>query len=79
MQNENSAAIRKAVNDLPLEFREVVVLREFHELSYHEIAGVLGCPSGTVMSRLGRARAKLRTLLAESLGRSGSKLGTKYE
>ena len=79
VNNENSAAIRKAINDLPLEFREVVVLREFHELSYHQIAGVLGCPPGTVMSRLGRARAKLRTVLSGRFGSAGSQLGTKHE
>ncbi len=50
---------------LPVEFREIILLREFEELSYQEIADVLGCPAGTVMSRLGRARAKLRTALAD--------------
>jgi RNA polymerase sigma-70 factor (ECF subfamily) len=48
-----------------MEFIEIILLREFEELSYQEIADVLGCPAGTVMSRLGRARAKLRTALAE--------------
>ena len=45
--------------------REIFVLRDFHELSYREIAEVLGIPKGTVMSRLHAARAKLRVLLAD--------------
>jgi RNA polymerase sigma-70 factor (ECF subfamily) len=55
--------VREAIQQLPLDFREVILLREFEELSYQEIATILGCPPGTVMSRLARARAKLRTLL----------------
>jgi RNA polymerase sigma-70 factor, ECF subfamily len=55
--------VREAIMRLPLEFREIILLREYGELSYQEIASVLGCPAGTVMSRLGRARSKLRTLL----------------
>lgn len=47
--------------------REIIVLREYEELSYQEIASVLGCPAGTVMSRLGRARSKLRVLLSATL------------
>lgn len=56
--------IRSAIQQLPLEFREVVLLREYEELSYEEIATMLQCPVGTVMSRLARARTKLRDLLA---------------
>ena len=52
---------------LPIESREVILLREHEELSYREIASVLDCPVGTVMSRLGRARAKLRVLLSTTL------------
>jgi RNA polymerase sigma-70 factor (ECF subfamily) len=48
-----------AVQGLPVEFREVVVLRELEGLSYKEIASVLSIPLGTVMSRLTRARARL--------------------
>ena len=55
--------VRAAIHELPVEFREVILLREYEDLSYQEIAGVLHCPVGTVMSRLGRARARLRTLL----------------
>jgi RNA polymerase sigma-70 factor (ECF subfamily) len=65
VSNEDSSIVRSAINDLPLEFREIILLREFEELSYQEIADVLGCPAGTVMSRLGRARAKLRAALAD--------------
>src|SRR5258706_9115098 len=59
--------VREAIQQLSEEFREIIVLREYGELSYQEIAGVLGCPVGTVMSRLGRARTKLRSLLSGSL------------
>ena len=56
--------VQAAIQELPVEFREVILLREYEELSYLEIANVLDCPVGTVMSRLGRARAKLRVLLS---------------
>jgi RNA polymerase sigma-70 factor (ECF subfamily) len=55
--------LRAAVAELPLEFREVVVLRELEGLSYKEIAAVLAIPIGTVMSRLTRARARLQQRL----------------
>jgi RNA polymerase sigma-70 factor (ECF subfamily) len=58
--------IRHAISQLPPEFREIILLREFEDLSYQEIAGVLNCPIGTVMSRLGRARSKLRVLLSST-------------
>jgi RNA polymerase sigma-70 factor (ECF subfamily) len=56
--------VRAAIQELPLEFREIILLREYEELSYQEIASVMDCPVGTVMSRLARARAKLRDLLS---------------
>jgi len=59
--------VREAIQQLSKEFREIIVLREYGELSYQEIASVLGCPAGTVMSRLGRARSKLRSLLSGTL------------
>jgi RNA polymerase sigma-70 factor, ECF subfamily len=55
--------IRTALESLPESYREVIVLRDIEGLSYQEIATVLDCPAGTVMSRLARAREKLRTLL----------------
>ena len=59
--------VRAAIQELPIGFREIILLREYEDLSYQEIAGVLNCPVGTVMSRLGRARAKLRMILATTL------------
>lgn len=59
--------VREAIQQLPVDFREIILLREYEELSYQEIAEILDCPAGTVMSRLGRARSKLRTILSEML------------
>jgi RNA polymerase sigma-70 factor (ECF subfamily) len=59
--------VRAAIEQLPPEFREIIILREYEELSYQEIAAVLDCPPGTVMSRLARARSKLRELLPHAL------------
>jgi RNA polymerase sigma-70 factor, ECF subfamily len=56
--------IRAAVDSLPVLWREVVVMRDMEELSYAQIAAILGCPVGTVMSRLARARGSLRQMLA---------------
>lgn len=58
--------VRAAIQELSLEFREIILLREYEELSYQEIANLLDCPTGTVMSRLARARSKLRTILSSS-------------
>jgi RNA polymerase sigma-70 factor (ECF subfamily) len=56
--------VRAAIQELPIRFREIILLREYEDLSYQEIARVLDCPIGTVMSRLARARAKLRPLFS---------------
>ena len=56
--------VRRALEELPAEFREIVILRELEGLSYKEIAEVTAIPVGTVMSRLARARARLQKLLA---------------
>jgi RNA polymerase sigma-70 factor (ECF subfamily) len=56
--------VREAIDKLPDAYREIVVLRDIEGFSYQEIATVLSCPAGTVMSRLGRAREKLREALS---------------
>jgi len=55
--------LRRALEELPGEFREAVVLRELEGLSYKEIAGITHVPLGTVMSRLARARKRLQQYL----------------
>jgi RNA polymerase sigma-70 factor (ECF subfamily) len=55
--------LNQAVEALPVEFREVFVLREMEGLSYKQIAGVACIPMGTVMSRLSRARRQLQAAL----------------
>ena len=62
---EERKRVHTAIAALPLQFREVLVLREFNELSYREIAEVIGTPVGTVMSRLARARERMKILLTE--------------
>lgn len=64
-RNATSGKIRLAISGLPEMFREVVVLRYFEGFSYRQIASIVGCPAGTVMSRLNRARAELRSILDE--------------
>lgn len=57
------AEIQAAIAELPSRYREIIVLRDIEGFSYQEIATMLSCPAGTVMSRLGRARGKLRQAL----------------
>ena len=64
LRNLEREEVRKAIGSLPDAYREIVVLRDIEGFTYQEIATVLDCPAGTVMSRLGRARGKLRKLLA---------------
>ena len=61
LREQDGDTIRRLVAALPHQFREAIVLREINDLSYHEIAEVAGVPVGTVMSRLARARATLRS------------------
>jgi len=56
--------VREAIESLPDAYREIVLLRDIEGFTYQEIATVLDCPAGTVMSRLGRARGQLRKLLS---------------
>src|SRR6185369_25371 len=58
-----SEEVRAAIESLPCLYSEIIVLRDIEGFSYQQIATILGCPAGTVMSRLGRAREKLRRLL----------------
>ena len=63
LQQHTVALVRAALEQLPVDFREVIVLREFEGLSYKEIAAVVRVPVGTVMSRLARARERLMAVL----------------
>jgi len=63
LQRADAQRVREALEELPLPFREVVVLREMEELSYREIADLTDVPVGTVMSRLARARKRLQQSL----------------
>jgi len=67
--------VHRAIESLPAVYREVIILREFEDLSYLEIAEVLNCPAGTVMSRLGRAREKLKRVLEHWRTDGGSAMG----
>src|SRR5580765_5923183 len=63
LQQQTVSSVRAAVESLPADFREVIVLRELEGLSYKEIAAVVDVPLGTVMSRLARARERLLAVL----------------
>jgi RNA polymerase sigma factor (sigma-70 family) len=67
--SEDAELIREAMDELPAEFREILVLRHQEGLSYKEIADIAQIPPGTVMSRLARARAKLREYLGARIGK----------
>ena len=64
LQNDSDALVRTALEKLPSNFREVLVLRELEGMSYREIGDITGMPAGTVMSSLSRARGRLRQILA---------------
>ncbi|MBO0798403.1 MAG: sigma-70 family RNA polymerase sigma factor [Blastocatellia bacterium] len=65
LQKVEREQVRLAIERLPEHYREVIVLRDLEGFSYRQIASILECPAGTVMSRLGRAREHLRTLLIQ--------------
>lgn len=69
MQNLDSQLLRQSMEALPLEFREVMILRELEGLSYKEIADVADIPVGTVMSRLARARKRLQLSLTHRMNK----------
>lgn len=60
LQNADGRLVEKALSEVPVRFREILVLRELEGLSYKEIADVIGVPIGTVMSTLSRARHRFR-------------------
>ena len=63
---EQSQAVTLAIAQLPDDLREIIELRHFQDLSYEEMAEILECPTGTVMSRLYRARKALRNILRDN-------------
>ena len=66
LERANAHQLQTAIDELPLPFREVLLLCELEEMSYQELAETLSIPLGTVMSRLSRARRMLRTRLART-------------
>ena len=65
LRGEEQRRVWQAVQRLPIKLRAAVVLRYYHDLSYEEVAQALGCPVGTVRSRLHAAHARLRDTLQE--------------
>jgi len=70
----NIEKVREAIAQLPLEFREVIVLREMEDYSYKEIADLVDLPVGTVMSRLARGRRQLQKIICAETQTSGGRL-----
>jgi len=68
-RSEDADLVREAMDKLPVDFREILVLRHLEGLSYNEIADIAQIPPGTVMSRLARARGKLKECLAARIGK----------
>ena len=71
LQRQTVAQVQQAVEALPVDFREVIVLRELEGMSYKEIAAIVGVPLGTVMSRLSRARERLLSVLGSAVASGG--------
>lgn len=71
LEGSETDRVRAAVDALPAELKEVIVLRELSELSYREISEVVGVPMGTVMSRISRARARLGAALGVGSRKAG--------
>jgi RNA polymerase sigma-70 factor (ECF subfamily) len=69
LQSVDSEVLRRALDELPIEFREAIVLRELEEMSYKEVAAIVGVPLGTVMSRLARGRKRLQQVLTRGKSR----------
>lgn len=71
MRASDQKIVRLAIEKLPAEFREALILKEFNELSYKEIAQILDVPIGTVMSRIARAREQLAIIILSSAKSQG--------
>jgi RNA polymerase sigma-70 factor, ECF subfamily len=71
LRRHDSETMRRLIEELPAESREVIVLREINDLSYREIAAIIEVPIGTVMSRLARARGMLRAAWLATEGEGG--------
>ncbi len=67
LQKADGEMLRQAIEALPIEYREVLIMRELEDCSYKEIADIVHVPLGTVMSRLARAREQVRQLLVAQL------------
>ena len=67
VQSADTLMVRQALEELPVEFREVLVLRELEEMSYRDIASITDLPLGTVMSRLARGRKRLQQALTNHM------------
>ncbi|MFL9962206.1 RNA polymerase sigma factor [Paraburkholderia sediminicola] len=72
IRDEDTRLVHEALAQLPVEYREVLILRELEEMGYREIAAVADLPIGTVMSRLARGRRKLAALLMATPGAGAS-------
>lgn len=70
IERSDRQMVQEALSELPVRFREILLLCEVEEMSYQEIAEALSVPIGTVMSRLSRARGALRELLRQKLRKS---------
>src|SRR4029077_13887989 len=69
LQGADAQLLRDALERLPVEFREILVLRELEGMSYREIADLAGIPVGTVMSRLARGRERLQRQLTHPVNK----------
>jgi len=78
LKNQSDAQVMAAVHALPDSFQQVILLRDFEELSYQDIAQILDLAPGTVMSRLSRARRLLAKRLIKASPRSLAASHTKY-
>jgi RNA polymerase sigma-70 factor (ECF subfamily) len=72
LRDMESELLRQALDNLPVEYREAIVLRELEGLSYKEISTIAGVPMGTVMSRLARARSRLEKGLTKRARQGGA-------